>query len=113
MWSYEFLNVFRETRPIIFSATKNQAVIIGQSKIVNNEARIVNTETAVDQFTSSRLAERLGRDHEIINRHNLAGHTRLKLAQIAVAGKHNKGRRHRPACGLNFRRIGSRVCADS
>ena len=83
-------DVAREPCAVVFAAAEQQAVIVGQSEVIDDEPRIVNPEAAGNDTEGAFPAERFCRKHEIVNRHDPARHSRFQLAEIAVAGKHGE-----------------------
>ena len=81
--SNETLNVTGKSGSIVFAAAEDQPIIVRHSEIVDDKPCVMNAESAVDHLPRTRLRS----DHEIIDRHDLAGHPRFQFAQVAIAGK--------------------------
>ena len=50
----------------------------------------MHTDSIAYEFPGTLLAERLGRNEKIIDRHDLPGDTRLEIAEVAIACEHDE-----------------------
>ena len=63
-----------------------------QPEVVDHELRVRNRHVVADQGARRRLAERSGRDDEVVDRHDPAGQARDQVAEMAVHGEHHEAR---------------------
>ena len=109
VWPHEILDVARETGTVILAAAEQQPVIVGETKVIDHETRVVHAETAVDQFPRTFPAEGFRRDHEIVDRHDPAGNASLEPTEIAVACQDDERRPHVAVPGLDVGRVLARI----
>ncbi len=79
-----------KTGAVVFAAAEQQSMVIGHAVVVNDEARVVDPVSSVDQLPGALLTQRLRRDHEVVNRHYLPGRTRLEISEVSITGQHNE-----------------------
>ncbi len=73
---------------VALAAAEQHAVVGGDAVIADHELGVAGAGAAGDQRLRLGLGHRLGGDHEIGDRHDLAGDPGLQPAEIGVAAEH-------------------------
>jgi hypothetical protein len=94
--------MYLRTKPLIpigLAATEQQAPVGGEPVVVDHELGVADRDIVADDLARPRLAQRLGGEDVVVDRHDLAGDAPLQPFQVTVAGEHQKTRPDPPPSG--------------